>query len=530
LTEREGPELVFALIGATGTDLGDVSRSLIHALDRHDYKAVSIRLSDLITRYALDDAPLAKFEDDRVEQAMARGTALRERFGHGDGVARLAIAEIATERAKITGDKETPAPRTAYILRGLKHPSEVKTLRIIYKDSAHVISVYEPKSVRLQRVFEKIKKSRRPKLARPTDADASDWKNRAEQLIDRDEDERRRPLGQHLQNTFHLADLFVVKGLKTKPLMEQLERYTGLLFGARFVTPTLDEVGSFQAQAAGYRSADLSRQVGAVITLPDGPQITSGYNEVPAAGGGHFVEDFQTSDCDHRDYTSEMDASAAAKHEIIEEIFDTLRSAQWLTPDLCELNARELTNRALIAPIVEKDGDNPILADAHVNDLLEFGRCVHAEMSALMEAARKGRAVEGATLYCTTFPCHMCARHIIAAGISRVVYIEPYQKSQAKVLYPDSVSVDGADGCDPKSVRFEPFFGVAPRRFLRMFQMLQRKDKATGYAVAADYREREPRDFAVFPVYRDTETWYTKTVSDLIRKSEGHDEQEGGRQ
>jgi cytidine deaminase len=524
MAEKQGPELVFALIGATGTDLGDVSRHLAHALDLRGYKAVHIRLSDLISRYALDDAPQAAFEDDRVEQAMARGTALREKVGHGDGVVCLAIAEITTKREAIAGAKGMPAQRTAYILCGLKHPDEVKTLRTVYKDSANIISVYEPKPVRMERVFDKIKQSRRPHLAQQTtEQDLVFWRQRAKLLVDRDENERGRPLGQHLQNTFHLADLFVVKGAGTKPVSEQLERYINLLFGARFITPTLDEVGSSQAQEAAYRSADLSRQVGAVIMLSDGTQLTSGYNEVPAAGGGHYIEGLQSSDCDHRDYKNGMDASAAAKHDIVEEIFEALGKAQWLVPELRDVEARELTNRALVGA-VEK-GEKPILAKAHVNDLLEFGRCVHAEMSALMEAARKGRAVDGATLYCTTFPCHMCARHIIAAGISRVVYIEPYQKSLAKSLYPDSVSVDGEKGRDPKSVTFEPFFGVAPRRFLRMFQALPRKDKTTGYAVAADFQEECPRDFAVFSVYEESETWYIKTISPLIRKLGSHDEQ-----
>lgn len=449
---------------------------------------------------------------------MARGTAIREKIQHGDGVVRFAIQEIAAERKKISGDSGKPAPRTAFILRGLKHPDEVKTLRTVYKDSVHIISVYEPKSVRINRLFEKIKKSRRPHLARPNSGDAANWKRRAEELVARDEDERGRPLGQHLQNTFHLADFFAVKGAsKNKPVAQQIERYIALLFGARFITPTLDEVASFQAQAAAYRSADLSRQVGAVIALADGSRIVSGYNEVPAAGGGHFVEDFHSSECDHRDYMSEMDASAAAKHEIVEEIFHTLRRAKWLNPAMAKVSARDLTNRALNTPVEHTDGPAPILKEAQVNNLLEFGRCVHAEMSALMEAARKGRAVEGATLYCTTFPCHMCARHIIAAGISRVVYIEPYQKSLAKSLYPDSISVDGAEGDDPKAVRFEPFFGVAPRRYMQTFQMLPRKEKATGYAVAADFRERDPREFAVFSVYRESEAWYIKTLSGLIR-------------
>ncbi|MEJ7655371.1 MAG: deaminase [Chloroflexia bacterium] len=46
---------------------------------------------------------------------------------------------------------------------------------------------------------------------------------------------------------------------------------------------------------------------------------------------------------------------------------------------------------------------------------------MHAEMSALLDAGRRGVPVQGATLYTTTFPCHNCARHIVGAGIDRVV-------------------------------------------------------------------------------------------------------------
>ena len=75
-------------------------------------------------------------------------------------------------------------------------------------------------------------------------------------------------------------------------------------------------------------------------------------------------------------------------------------------------------------------------------DLLEFGRIIHAEMSAISDAARKGVAIQGATLYSTTFPCHLCAKHIVASGIKRVVYLEPYPKSYANALHGDSIEVD----------------------------------------------------------------------------------------
>lgn len=53
----------------------------------------------------------------------------------------------------------------------------------------------------------------------------------------------------------------------------------------------------------------------------------------------------------------------------------------------------------------------------------KYDRVIHAEMNAIGRAARKGRSVDGATIYSTHFPCNKngCARLIIAAGIRRVV-------------------------------------------------------------------------------------------------------------
>lgn len=48
-------------------------------------------------------------------------------------------------------------------------------------------------------------------------------------------------------------------------------------------------------------------------------------------------------------------------------------------------------------------------------------RTTHAEANAICQAARKGIALEGATLYCKLEPCDVCARLLITAGIKRVV-------------------------------------------------------------------------------------------------------------
>ena len=52
----------------------------------------------------------------------------------------------------------------------------------------------------------------------------------------------------------------------------------------------------------------------------------------------------------------------------------------------------------------------------------ELCYAVHAEQNAIIQAAKLGVSVEGATLYCTHQPCVICAKMIINSGIKRVVY------------------------------------------------------------------------------------------------------------
>lgn len=65
-----------------------------------------------------------------------------------------------------------------------------------------------------------------------------------------------------------------------------------------------------------------------------------------------------------------------------------------------------------------------------------YGNTVHAEMSALLLAARTGVRVDGATLYCSLFPCLPCAIHIVQAGIRRVV--APFTENEARYNFTES--------------------------------------------------------------------------------------------
>src|SRR5262249_7717267 len=107
-----------------------------------------------------------------------------------------------------------------------------------------------------------------------------------------------------------------------------------------------------------------------------------------------------------------------------------------------------------------------------VRDVIEYSRSIHAEMNALFAAARSGISPAGATLYCTVFPCHNCARHLVTAGIKRVYYIEPYVKSLAAELHYDSLVTELSDGEKKSSderMTILPFTGVGPRMYAHFF-------------------------------------------------------------
>ncbi len=109
------------------------------------------------------------------------------------------------------------------------------------------------------------------------------------------------------------------------------------------------------------------------------------------------------------------------------------------------------------------------LANTDIRNLIEYSRAVHAEMEAIISVARGNKAgLVGSTLYCTTFPCHSCARHIVAAGIKKVIFIEPYPKSLAVDLHKDAISVRETD--KDKCVVFLQYEGVAPKNIVRFFK------------------------------------------------------------
>lgn len=57
-------------------------------------------------------------------------------------------------------------------------------------------------------------------------------------------------------------------------------------------------------------------------------------------------------------------------------------------------------------------------------------RTIHAEQNALFQCSRYGASSEGSVCYSTHFPCLLCAKSLIQAGISEVVYLHDYKNDK----------------------------------------------------------------------------------------------------
>jgi cytidine deaminase len=415
---------------------------------------------------------------------MDAGNEFRIELKDGAALAVLAIQFVRNKvRSEQTGSDHTPIERQAFVFRSLKHPKEIQTLRETYGPAFFLIGAYSSKETRTENLARKIAGS---EVTEPLPEHRRD----AQELIARDENESGVEFGQAVRDSFPQADVFVDISRPRKEVRAALDRFIELVFGYPFHTPTRAEYGMFHAYASALRSSAMGRQVGAALCNAEGDVIALGTNEVPKAFGGQYWGDENE---DRRDFQVGVDSNDEIKRQNIAEIIARLKSSQWLVPDIAGRESNSLVGEAV-----------GILRGTRVLSPIEYGRAVHAEMSAIMDAARRGVSVRGATLYTSTFPCHECARHIITAGIERVYYIEPYPKSLALDLHKDAVSVEIADGA---KVAFLPFVGVAPRQYMNVFGMKKRKDESTGEIVSWIARTALPVQSGPFKSYFEAEDW-----------------------
>ncbi len=442
-------ELIIGLVAPIGTDIVIVGREIDRFLTGISYHVEHVRVSDW---FNVD--PSGRDGYKRYLRLMNAGDELRKQKARKDAVAQIAAAQIAALREVDGSDNR----KVAVIVRQLKTPEEIVALRKIYGARFVALSCYSSRRVRTNNLTRYL-----ADVAHEIQVDR--FRPKAEKLIQRDEQDVKGKWGQNVRKAFPASDLFLAVD-NHEAMNRSLRRMLELLFSHPFRTPTKDECGMYQAEATALRSSALGRQVGAVIMTKHGDIVALGTNEVPKAGGGLYWEGDSP---DRRDFTLGSDSNDVFKRKVLGEIVKRLIKRRWIRREYRQADLEQLLDELMYA-------DDAVLSGAQIDNIIEFGRCVHAEMAAIVDAARRGVSVDGCELFTTTFPCHECARHIVAAGIKRVVYRVPYPKSLVRELYPDSIDVDG-ECSDNNLVVFEPFVGVAPRRFRQFFEIRSRKDE-----------------------------------------------------
>lgn len=487
-------EIVVALVGYAGAGCSTAAGRLRRLLEHYEYDVRPVKFSDLILeRFPGDPAPVVETGPTEGATKLARGKFLQDkgdqlRATHGShAVAALAVRRIQ----KLRGSDKAGERKVAYVLDSLKHREEVELLRRVYDLSFRLVAVHCEREKREERLIgEDISSAKFRGVPRLE----------VEKFMERDEKDGSHEYGQEVRDAFYLADFFVENNAPSsggENMTSDLRRFVKLFLGSEVVRPTLHERAMYHAYAAALQSSCLSRQVGAVLVSNDGEIVSTGTNEVPSFGGGVYSEDSKHDNRCHAWKFVDGKTEFIGCHNDRKKNDLRKNIAKWLQDTFSERlalaahpvpavgmdtggRARDAAKASIQALFEDSSDDFARLPG--VKDIIEYSRAIHAEMGAVLSAARSGVSPAGATLYCTTYPCHNCARHLVTAGIHQVFYIEPYVKSLASELHSDAITNvrPVSDGTIPTKMAIVPFTGVGPRMYEDFFVTRGKLKKADG--------------------------------------------------
>jgi deoxycytidylate deaminase len=442
-------EIVIGVVGYAGSGTTFTVEKFARILEEEGFTPHIIKARKILESWSEHKGHQSPKEiEDVTEKVTAYqnlGDDLRQSSEEFGAVAGWMAKEVHKVRQG-KGENETQV----FFLDSLKHPAEVELLRQIYGEGFRLIGVGCRPDIRQRRLEIKFHAPEDDEITRD--------------LIDRDAEDSVNKYGQQVNKTFHLSDYFVDNTISAEltedfKLPDTLKEVFEKLFSLKTYHPSRDEQGLYFADAAATGSACLSRQVGAAIVDESGNLLSVGRNDVPKASGGLYDSDNDDNE-EGRCFLRGECSNKVYQHQIADDIVRIFDDADM--PDLGD--KVEYFKKAL--------------TKTRMGALIEFSRSVHAEMDALVSLSRTGTKLPGnSTLFTTTYPCHNCARHIIASGIKRVVYLEPYKKSLAIDLHDDAIADNLPDSETGDRVRFEPYVGVAPRLYQAVYrQNGERKD------------------------------------------------------
>lgn len=458
-------ELIIGICSPIGSDSNIVITQIISRLKDYEYEVEIIKLSDFIRSYFPEKPNLLPGKTSAYSDLMYKisgGDYLRKEYKNNSILVELAIKKIREDR----GEKETTeikGRRKCYIIDSLKNTEELKLLQSIYGEIFYLFSIFSPEEERKLNLLNK-------QLS----------KSEVDEIILKDEYENNEH-GQNVRDTFVNGDIFIrISNKSVESLKQNIERYFHLIFETRIITPTSHEIAMQDAKSAAGNSACLSRQVGATITNEQGVVIARGWNDVPKFGGNLYNDlDFNSKRCKDNGYCYNV------KHR--NDIFDEIEL------QIGNIIQEKLSGhlRLAVHEGEEKSKIMEIIKKSDFKNIIEYSRSIHAEMHAIIIGSQMTNSkMVGGNLYCTTYPCHNCARHIILAGIKNIYYIEPYKKSLGMILHNDALTEDENEN---DKVKILPYDGVSPDKYLNFFSMKDERKEKNGKIVEKNIKTAVPK-------------------------------------
>lgn len=403
---------------------------------QYDFKYYS--LSDVLRGIAKKDKGLS---NPSIEELQDLGNELRKKKGKSYLVKTLIDS--------ITEDHST----SGIIIDSIKNDEECKTLKQF--PFFYLFSVHADEDIRAGRT----KKAKRFKKYK--EFAKIDSRDKAEEIH----------YGQQVIKCNYLADIIInnnhnIPQQATKEKKQFIDdifnKYISLikLKQKGRITPdnlpTNDETMMTMAYAESKKSSCLKRKVGSLIVSvnngKDGNEhdhsineivhiLSSGYNEVPQGSVPCiFNKDFEKC---YRDFLQEEQAKnisycpSCGRKINLPKTKCTTPNCSFQSIDYIKVcpDCKNELDVKYICPKCKTEVFKKFLTSGSNGKLLDMCRALHAEEHALLHLTKiSGQNPDNLVLYTTTYPCNLCANKIVAAGIKKVVYADPYPMKESKKI------------------------------------------------------------------------------------------------
>ena len=402
----ESTPIVVGLTGQFGAGCTEVVGEYLKEEGFHYYS-----LSDIVKASAQKNPSL--FEYKKLSKKQLRSVLQDE----GNKLRQAGSDAIAREIYKrITAN----AHENEYIvIDSIRNPAEVEYFRMAFPQRFFLLALDASSAVRW--------------LRKQSDYEDDDEKQfKQDDMRDKGDDEP--PYGQHTEACVYLSDVVIDNENQIAYRQDwdlfflNIKQYIDLMKNPGHREPTYKELYMHIAYAVSLKSSCNKRPVGAIIVSAGIPEtgtvlrprhevesyvLASGFNDVPI---GERVCG-ELGGRDNPRFCAKDDSEQKA-----------LRTMKYCPACGTELNVTS----ADVVPYRCPECKAKLPRDFTPGKLLDLCRAVHAEEAAILQAAKLGSSsLNGAELYTTTFPCLLCCKSIINAGIKKIVYREPYPMNES---------------------------------------------------------------------------------------------------